>query len=154
MEYRKASANDIELLMELRADMLRTVNDLSGEYEFTAELIDNSREYFLKGDQTTVLALDDGKAAGCASISYFHVMPTFAHAAGKRAHIMNVYTRAGYRRRGIAKKLVTMLIDEAKEKGVSEIALDATISGRPLYEALGFRASDEYMAMNINSERI
>ena len=153
MEYRKASANDIELLMELRSDMLRTVNDLSGEYEFTAELIDNSREYFLKGDQTTVLALDDGKAAGCASISYFHVMPTFAHAAGKRAHIMNVYTRAGYRRRGIAKKLVTMLIDEAKEKGVSEIALDATILGRPLYEALGFRASDEDMAMNINSER-
>ena len=70
-------------------------------------------------------------------------MPTFSHPTGKRAHLMNVYTKVEYRRHGIAREMVEILIDEAKSKGVTEISLDATESGRPLYESLWFRASDE-----------
>ena len=54
-----------------------------------------------------------------------------------------------YRRQGVAHELVQMLIDETKEKGVTEISLDATDLGRPLYESLGFCASDECMVMNL-----
>ena len=86
---------------------------------------------------------------GCASISYFEVMPTFSHPTGKRAHLMNVYTRKEYRRQGIAKKMVELLIEDAKEKHATEISLDATESGRPLYEGLGFKASDECMVMEL-----
>ncbi|MBQ3841257.1 MAG: GNAT family N-acetyltransferase [Ruminiclostridium sp.] len=150
MEYRKATKDDIELLMSLREEMLRIVNGLPEDHRFSDVMTENSRRYFLEGDQTTVIALDNGKAAACASISYIEVMPTFSHPTGKRAHLMNVYTNAAYRRQGIARKLVTMLIDEAKERGVTEIGLDATDSGRPLYEALGFRASGEYMTLTIN----
>ena len=74
-------------------------------------------------------------------------MPTFSHPTGKRAHLMNVYTRKEYRRQGIAKKMVELLIEDAKEKHATEISLDATESGRPLYESLGFKASDECMVM-------
>ena len=150
MEYRKATADDIELLMAVREEMLRIVNKLPADHRFSDELTEHSRRYFLEGDQTTVIALDNGKAAACASISYIEVMPTFSHPTGKRAHLMNVYTNAAYRRQGIARKLVTMLIDDAKERGVTEIGLNATDSGRPLYEALGFRASGEYMTLTIN----
>lgn len=76
-------------------------------------------------------------------------MPTFSHSTGNRAHLMNVYTRADYRRRGISKKMVEILIDEAKENGVTEISLDATEMGRPLYESLGFKASDSCMVMDL-----
>lgn len=41
-----------------------------------------------------------------------------------------------------------MLIDEAKEKGVTEISLDATDLGKVLYESLGFCKSEECMVMN------
>lgn len=145
MEYRIASGDDIEMLMDIRLRMLRVVNDLSDGQEFSDELIENSRRYFLEGDQTTVLALDNGKAIGCASLSYIEIMPTFSHPTGKRAYMMNVYTDSAYRRRGIARKMVEMLLDEAERRGVTEISLDATESGRPLYEALGFAASEEYM---------
>ena len=152
MEYRKATADDIELLMSLREEMLRIVNGLPEDHRFSDVMTENSRRYFLEGDQTTVIALDNGKAAACASISYIEVMPTFSHTTGKRAHIMNVYTNAAYRRQGIAQKLVNMLTAEAAERGVTEIGLDATDSGRPLYEALGFTASVSYMTKNINRE--
>lgn len=152
MEYRKATADDIELLMSLREEMLRIVNGLPEDHRFSDVMTENSRRYFLEGDQTTVIALDNGKAAACASISYIEVMPTFSHPTGKRAHLMNVYTNAAYRRQGIAQKLVNMLTAEAAERGVTEIGLDATDSGRPLYEALGFTASVSYMTKNINRE--
>ena len=45
--------------------------------------------------------------------------------------------------------MVEILIDEAKENGVTEISLDATEMGRPLYEALGFKVSDSCMVMEI-----
>ncbi|MDD6037442.1 MAG: GNAT family N-acetyltransferase, partial [bacterium] len=125
------------------------VNDLSDNYVFSDEFLANSKRYFLQGNQTTGIALENGKVVACATMAYIELMPTFSHPTGNRAHLMNVYTNASYRRQGVARKLVQMLIDEAKEKGVTEISLDATDLGRPLYEALGFCASDECMVMNL-----
>ncbi|RHV12688.1 GNAT family N-acetyltransferase [Clostridium sp. OM05-9] len=147
--YRKTTKADMKILMKLRLEMFREVNGLSGEYEYDENFIFESRRYFESGEQTTVIASDGETLVGCASLSYTWIMPTFSHPTGNRAHLMNVYTRADYRRRGISKKMVEILIDEAKENGVTEISLDATEMGRPLYESLGFKASDSCMVMDL-----
>lgn len=147
IEFRFADENDIELLMQSRLEMLRVVNDLDESSMFDEELVKCSREYFLNGDQTTVLVLDEGKVIACASMSYMWIMPTFSHPTGKRAHLMNVYTNINYRRQGIARKMVQMLIEDARDKGATEISLDATESGRPLYESMGFTDSSESMIL-------
>ena len=147
--YRKTTKADMKILMKLRLEMLREVNGLSGEYEYDENFIFESRRYFESGEQTTVIASDGETLVGCASLSYTWIMPTFSHPTGNRAHLMNVYTRADYRRRGISKKMVEILIDEAKENGVTEISLDATEMGIPLYESLGFKASDSCMVMDL-----
>lgn len=149
MEYRIADASDIDMLMNVRLSMLRIVNDLPVDYIFDDKLVTNSRRYFLEGDQTTVVAVDDGRCVACASMSYIEIMPTFSHTSGKRAHLMNVYTEKDYRRRGIARPLVNMLIEDARVHGATEISLDATESGRPLYESMGFKASEECMVIDI-----
>ena len=149
MEYRVTDANDIDMLMDARLSMLRIVNDLPADYIFDDELVVSSRRYFLEGDQTTVVAVDDGRCVACASMSYIEIMPTFSHPSGKRAHLMNVYTEKDYRRRGIARQLVNMLIGDARAHGATEISLDATESGRPLYESMGFKASEECMVIDI-----
>ena len=147
IEYRIATKEDMELLMDSRLEMLHVVNHISEDESFSDELVAYSREYFENGDQTTVLALDGERVIGCATICYIRMMPTFSHPSGKRAHLMNVYTAEAYRRQGIADRMVTMLIENAWDRGVTEISLDATEMGRPLYEKLGFTGSTECMVL-------
>ena len=147
VDIRIASKDDIDRMMNIRLEMLKVVNDLPEDYEYPDEMINESRDYFLTGDQMTVLALDGEETVGCASMSFIRVMPTFDHPTGRRAHLMNVYTRDEYRRQGIAKKMVKLLIDESWREGVTEISLDATVSGRPLYESMGFTYSTECMIL-------
>lgn len=147
MEIRFATKDDIELMMSSRLEMLKVVNDLPADYEYSEAFVKESRDYFSNGDQTTVLAIEEGEVIGCASMSYMWIMPTFAHPTGRRAHLMNVYTRDEYRRRGIARQMCEMLIEDAWAKGATEISLDATTMGRPLYESLGFAQSGEGMVL-------
>lgn len=147
MEYRMASDRDIDLLVRSRMETLRAVNGLEEDYRFSERFEEASRKYFLEGDQSTVLAMEEDQVVGCATMCFLELMPTFSHPAGKRAHLMNVYTDPSRRREGIAARMVSMLIEEAWNRGATEISLDATESGRPLYRKLGFRDSDECMVL-------
>ena len=147
ISIRIAKKDDIEEMMNSRLEMLKVVNNLSEDYEYSDEIINESREYFLNGDHITVLAFDGDEVVGCASMSFMRIMPTFSHPTGRRAHLMNVYTRNEFRRQGIARKMVELLIEETWKKGVTEISLDATESGRPLYVSMGFTDSTECMVL-------
>nr|WP_297708180.1 hypothetical protein [uncultured Butyrivibrio sp.] len=51
--------------------------------------------------------------------------------------------------------MVELLIRKTWERGVTEISLDATALGRPLYENLGFTDSTERMVLtNLEGERL
>ena len=152
LQYKIATSADIAELMQIRLEMLREVNDLPPDYAFSEEFCSYSRDYFLNGQHTTVLAVDEkdeenGKTIGCATLCYMEFMPTFSHPTGKRAPLMNVYTAPDYRGQGIARRIVEWLLEEAKCRGITEISLDATASGRPLYRKLGFQDSEECMVL-------
>jgi len=51
-----------------------------------------------------------------------------------------VLTHKDNRRRGLARRLVTVALEFAAERGIKTVKLDATNQGQPLYESLGFRA--------------
>lgn len=144
----KVTAADLDRAINSRIEMLKVVNGLPEDTEFDTEFIYNTREYLCDSNQTTLLAVDK-EVIGCATICYINVLPTFDHPSGKRAHIMNVYTRNNYRRQGIAYQMMKMLIEEAEQKGVTEISLDSTESGRPLYEKCGFIKTEEGMVLNL-----
>lgn len=147
IEIRKATQKDISQVLDMRYITVRDVCHLENDDSFDEEFQKTTRTYFEEADQTTVLAFDEDNPIGCASICYILLMPTFDHPTGRRAHIMNVYVDKNYRRRGIALQMMHALIDEAKEKGVTEISLDATKDGRFLYEKVGFKDSSEGMVL-------
>ena len=151
MEIIKATKNDIETLMKIRMEMLKEVNSLSDDYVFDKSFIENCRKNFeCTGEtQTDILCIENGEPVACANLRYLSMMPTFTHPTGKRAHLMNVYVKKEFRRKGLAKKMLELLIEEAKSRKVTEISLDATEKGRPLYESLGFCCNASAMTMNL-----
>ena len=60
-----------------------------------------------------------------------------------RAYLLNVYTEPEHRRRGLARRLVQAALDEARVRGIKVVALHASPEGKPLYEELGFRDTNE-----------
>lgn len=147
----KADADHEDAGIRIRLDCLRAVGHLPADCAFPAEFIAATREFFRTSDQTTLLAFDGDITVACATLCYKTCIPTLGHPTGKRAHLMNVYTAEGYRRQGIARRLVEALHAEAKARGVTEITLDATAEGRLLYAALGYQNSDECMCFDMKN---
>ena len=62
---------------------------------------------------------------------------------------MNMYVAPEHHRKGIATKLLDLLIADSKERGIDHITLEATQMGRKLYENYGFcQMSDEMQYCN------
>ena len=60
---------------------------------------------------------------------------------------MNMYTNPSYRRQGIAYKTLDMLVKDAKSMGITDVSLEATAMGRPLYEKYGFIKMNDEMKL-------
>jgi GNAT superfamily N-acetyltransferase len=63
--------------------------------------------------------------------------------SGQIGYIMNLVTIPGYRRRGIARRIMQTMLNWLAEQGIQQGALHATEVGRPLYRELGFADSNE-----------
>lgn len=150
----RADASNEDAALRIRLDCLRAVDDLPEDYAFPAEFVEATRDFLRTADQTTLLAMDGSIPIACATLCFKRCIPTLGHPTGRRGHIMNVYTAEGYRRQGIARRLMLALHAEAERRGLTEITLDATDEGRLLYTALGYRPSDECMYFDIGRETI
>ena len=81
-------------------------------------------------------------------------MPTYHNPTGRKAYIMNMYTAPEYRRQGIAIHTLDLLVNDARKQGVSQIALEATDMGRPLYEKYGFVKMEDENGADIVSRKV
>jgi ribosomal protein S18 acetylase RimI-like enzyme len=68
--------------------------------------------------------------------------PYFIHGI-KRGYIFGVRVEPAHRRRGLARCLTEAAVAFLQESGCHKIRLHASPAGRPLYEQLGFRPTNE-----------
>ena len=99
------------------------------------------------GTAVAYFVLDGEQIAGTGGVSFYQVMPTYHNPSGRKAYIMNMYTRPEYRRQGIAYKTLDLLVKEARQRGITAISLEATEMGLPLYEKYGFVKLDSEMEL-------
>ena len=59
------------------------------------------------------------------------------------AYVVNVYVEPKYRQQGIARQLLTAIMDWCAQEGLRFISLHASDKGRHLYETLGFTLTNE-----------
>lgn len=146
--FKKADISDIDILVSTRITVLRAANKLSHDTDMS-EVERESRRYYkaalADGSHTAYLVFDGDRFIGAGGMSYYSVMPTFHNPTGRKAYVMNMYTDPDYRRHGIAYKTLELLVSDAESKGITEITLEATDMGRPLYERFGFEQMSSEM---------
>ena len=99
------------------------------------------------GEHIAYLVYDNETFIGAGGVSFYQVMPTYHNPTGKKAYIMNMYTAPAYRRQGIAFHTLDLLVKVIRKQGVSQITLEATEMGRPLYEKYGFVKMEDAMEL-------
>ena len=141
IEYVRAEPEMLDFLVSARLEVLRAANGLDDAADLT-DVEAASRRYYREaltdGSHAGYLAFDGEQFVGAGGVSYYRVMPTVHNPTGEKAYIMNMYVRPEYRRRGIATRMLSLLVADARARGVEHISLEATDMGRPLYEKFGF----------------
>lgn len=143
---RPATVEDVSILVRHRRMMWW---DMGRRDEAALDLMaKGAREYFSSavrdGSYRGFLAVnEDGKVAGGAGVVISAWPGVLGQRQPKRAMVLNMYVEREYRRRGIARELMKTMIAWCKGNGFVRVGLHASDEGRPLYESLGFTATNE-----------
>jgi len=143
---REATLADAETIVRHRREMFW---DMS--YRDTVmldELVKSFRPWLVekmsKQEYLGWLAIEeDGSVAAGAGLWLMNWPPGLYTPEPLRGNILNVYTEQAHRRRGLARALVTAARDWCAAQGIHVVILHSSDQGRPLYEALGFKPTNE-----------
>ncbi len=92
------------------------------------------------------ILLDDQRPIASAGLLILDWPPHPLDPTGEyRAYLLNVFVEPQYRRGGLARELVALCLAEAGRRKLRVISLHASKEGRPLYESLGFRSTNEML---------
>lgn len=89
----------------------------------------------------------DGRIVGCGGICYQSEMPSPDNPSGTCGHLMNVFALPRLRGRGIGRRVVEFLVDDARSRKTDKIYLESSEVARPLYHSIGFRDLPDYMKL-------
>jgi len=148
MKFRRATLEDIELLIDLRKKQL-----IDEGIQITQNIdyeLDGFFRNFL-GNNTMVewLVESDSIVIASAAAIFYNFPPTYTNISGKKAYITNMYTSPEYRGKGIATSLLNKLVEDIQQAGIEKIWLGASKLGRPVYKKFGFKETDEWLEMTI-----
>lgn len=142
--YKKLTHSEIDTFIEMRIIQLRE----EGAKE-DIDLVPALRDYYTRhmADDTFVswVAFDNGKMIGTSGISIVEKPPYFGSPNGKIGILSSMYTDKAYRRMGIAKELLSRVVDEAKARGCGAVQITASDMGVLLYSDFGFVKNDKFM---------
>ncbi len=157
IRIRQANIGDVPAIVDFRARMFREmgwiderrlaqVDPLARQYlleEFASGGCSGFMAEELPQESETVEVDQRAKPVGSVVLVWQRVPPGVRNLKGLQAYALGMYVVPELRRRGIARALMTKLIDCATQAGAPVITLHASDEGRPLYEQLGFRPTHE-----------
>ena len=138
MKFEKATIKDINMLTDLRLAYLQEDLGVITDKELIQESLPGYYEKHLNKDLMVYVARDDEDIVACAFLLIVEKPMSPSFITGKTGTVLNVYTKPEYRNKGYAKKLMTMMLEEATAQDVSVIELKSTEDGYLLYKSVGF----------------
>ena len=142
--FDEATKEDIDELIKLRIAYM--IDDFGSVTDHEKECMETQlKDYFDRklGDELIVFAARDGKRI--VSVAYLHIIEMPANSIllnGLYADVLSVYTEPEYRGQGLCTKLMEMLVEYGKKRGLGRIDLSATEKGYPIYKKIGFEDTE------------
>jgi len=143
---REATLNESAIILHHRRSMFRDMGE--GTVEELDRMVEVASPWLARaladGAYHHWLALDSsGRVAGGGGVLLCPWPANPKDPCTQRAVILNVYTEPEFRKRGIARQIMLTILAWVKEQGLRSANLHASDEGRPLYEKLGFEATNE-----------
>lgn len=149
IEYKKLTPKELDTFIEMRINQLLE----EGATE-SIDLRPALRDYYERhmGDGTFVswLAVDGERIVGTSGMSFVEKPPYFGCPSGKIGLLSGMFTDREYRRKGIAKELLTRVVDEARRFGCGTVQITASDMGVLLYTDFGFVKNGNFMQYKLS----
>ncbi|WP_044600222.1 GNAT family N-acetyltransferase [Candidatus Stoquefichus massiliensis] len=143
IQFRKATEDDIELLVTLR---IRDLKMFSFQ-EIQIETINQIRLFYQKKMKEhyceTILGYDQEYLVATATLYQYDVMPSNKNPYGKVGQLTNVWVHDHYHHQGLATEMIQYFIKNYQNK-VGMICLNSSLEAVSLYEKQGFQRKGNY----------
>jgi GNAT superfamily N-acetyltransferase len=142
---RYAKASDAPIIAQHRRKMF---TDMGDEHYIRSTDVDAAYEQWVERKLTEGYFVDwlmtcGEEVIGGAALEIRERPPHPIELMTRYAYVMNVYVEPDYRQQGIARQLLQTILAWCAEQGLRLILLHASDKGQPLYESLGFEATNE-----------
>ncbi len=148
IQYRKLTSGDLDTFIQMRISQLRE----EGATE-NIDLAPSLKDYYVRhmADGTFVswLAMDEDRIVGTSGMSFVEKPPYFGCPSGRIGLLSSMYTDPRYRRMGIAKELLSRVVDEARAYGCGTVQITASDMGVLLYADFGFVKNGNFMQYSL-----
>jgi GNAT superfamily N-acetyltransferase len=143
---REAAPSESAIILHHRRSMFRDMGE--GTVEELDRMVEVASPWLARaladGSYRHWLALDSSRrVAGGGGVLLCRWPANPKDLCTERAVILNVYTEPEFRKLGIARQIMLTILAWVKEQGLRSVNLHASDEGRPLYEKLGFEATNE-----------
>lgn len=144
VEYRKLTEKDLAIFIEMRINQLRE-EGAKEDIDLKPALNDYYSRHVADGTFVAWLAVDSDKIIGTSGMSFVEKPPYFSCPSGRTGLLSSMFTSKEYRRKGIAKELLSRVVNEAKEYGCGVVQITASDMGVLLYTDFGFVKNGNFM---------
>ena len=150
LALRLATVDDIPTLVNHRRRMFEDMAASQGEQFAQAGLdaMDAAYavllRYELPAGSTRVWVIEDGgQVTASGALKFTDWLPRPDGLRRGLVYVHSVYTEPAYRQKGLARRILSAMLDYCRENGWPRISLHASEMGRGLYEDLGFMPTNE-----------
>jgi GNAT superfamily N-acetyltransferase len=144
IRYERLTADRTEDFIRLRIRQLRE-EGAEEKTDLAPALRDYYKRHMADGTFVSWLAMDGDRIVGTSGMSFVEKPPYFGCPSGKIGLLSSMFTELAYRRRGIAKELLSRVVDEAKAYGCGAVQITASDMGVLLYASFGFIRNENFM---------
>ena len=146
--YQKLTEDKIDTFIQMRINQL-----LEEGATKDVDLVPALKDYYFRhmADDTFVswIAIDGDKIVGTSGMSFVEKPPYFGCPSGRIGLLSSMFTDPNYRRKGIAKELLSRVVEEARKYGCGTVQITASDMGVLLYTDFGFVKNKNFMQYRI-----